>query len=162
MRGPSGATVTLVEFGDYDDCPYTVRAYSVVRGLRRRLGDRMRFVFRAFPLMEIHAHARSAAEAAEATAAQGKFWGMHDRLFEARRRLEHEDLLRYAAEVGLDTQRFDREMAEHAHAGRVREDQESGLASGVPGTPTFFINGARHRGSHDLETLLAAMENASR
>ncbi len=160
-RGPSGATVTLVEFGDYD-CPYTVRAYSVVRGLRRRLGDRMRFVFRAFPLMEIHAHARSAAEAAEAAAAQGKFWGMHDRLLEARRRLEHEDLLRYAAEVGLDTRCFDREMAEHAHAGRVREDLESGLASGVPGTPTFFINGARHRGSHDLETLLAAMEDASR
>ena len=162
MRGPSGATVTLVEFGDYD-CPYTVRAYSVVRGLRRRLGDRMRFVFRAFPLMEIHAHARwSAAEAAEAAAAQGKFWGMHGRLFEARRRLEHEDLLRYAAEVGLDTRRFDREMAEHAHAGRVREDLESGLASGVPGTPTFFINGAIHRDSHDLETLLAAMEDASR
>ena len=122
----------------------------------------MRFGFRAFPLMEIHAHARSAAEAAEAAAAQGKFWGMHDRLFEARRRLEHEDLLRYAAEVGLDTRRFDREMAEHAHASRVREDLESGLASGVPGTPTFFINGARHRGSHDLETLLAAMEDASR
>ena len=162
MRGPSGATATLVEFGDYD-CPYTVRAYSLVRGLRRRLADRMRFGFRAFPLMEIHAHARSAAEATEAAAAQGKFWGMHDRLFEARRRLEHEDLLRYAAEVGLDTRRFDREMAEHARAGRVREDLESGLARGVPGTPTSsFINGARHRGSHDLETLLAAMEDASR
>jgi protein-disulfide isomerase len=159
-RGPADAPVTLVEFGDYD-CPYTVRAHAVVRGLRRRLGDRMRFVYRAFPLTQIHAHAQSAAEASEAAAAQGKFWPMHDRLFEAHRRLEDEDLRRYAAEVGLDTGRFDEEMAEHAHAGRVREDLQSALASGAPGTPAFFINGVRHRGSHDLETLLEAMEEAA-
>ncbi len=161
VRGPADAAVTLVEFGDYD-CPYTVRAYSVVRGLRRRLGDRMRFVYRAFPLTQIHEHAQSAAEAAEAAAAQGKFWEMHDRLFEAHRSLEDEDLRRYAAEVGLDARRFDEEMSGHAHADRVREDLKSGLASGVPGTPAFFINGVRHRGSFDLETLLAAMEDASR
>lgn len=137
-RGPAEAPVTLVEFGDYD-CPYTVRAYSVVRGLRRRLGDRMRFVFRAFPLTQLHEHAQSAAEAAEAAAAQGKFWEMHDRLFEAHRQLEDEDLRRYVAEVGLGAQRFDRETAGHAHAGRVREELESGLTSGVPGTPAFFI-----------------------
>lgn len=160
VRGPAGAPVTLVEFGDYD-CPYTVRAHSVVRGLRRRLEDRMRFVFRVFPLTQIHEHAQSAAEAAEAAAAQGRFWEMHDRLFEAHRRLEDQDLRRYAREVGLDARRFDEEMAQHTHASRVREDLHSALRSGAPGTPAFFINGVRHRGAHDLETLLAAIGAAS-
>jgi protein-disulfide isomerase len=159
VRGPQDAPVTLVEFGDYD-CPYTVRAHAVVGGLRRRLGDRLRFVFRAFPLTRIHAHAQAAAEAAEAAAAQGRFWEMHDRLFEAHRRLEKADLKRYAGEVGLDVERFERETEEHAHAGRVREDLRSGLRSGVRGTPTFFINGVRHDGSHNFEALLAALEAA--
>jgi protein-disulfide isomerase len=125
------------------------------------MGDRLRFVFRVFPLTRIHDHTQAAAEAA---AAQGRFWEMHDRLFEAHRGLGEEDLLRYAEEIGLDVRRFGREMAEHAHAGRVRRDLESGLRSGVPGTPTFFINrvrnGVRHDGSHDFETLLAALEGA--
>ncbi len=151
--------MTLVEFGDYD-CPYTVRAYSVVRGLRKRMGDRLRFVFRAFPLTRIHEHAQAAAEAAEAAAAQGRFWEMHDRLFEAHRRLGEEDLLRYAEEIGLDVGRFEREMGGHVYSGRVRRDLESGLRSGVPGTPTFFINGIRHDGSYNFETLLAALEGA--
>ena len=130
--------MTLVEYGDYD-CPYTVRAHAVVNGLRKRLGDRMNFIFRAFPLTEIHEHAQAAAEAAEAAYAQGLFWEMHDRLFEAHRKLEAEDLERYVEEVGLDAMRFDRQMLAHAHAARVREQLESGLASGVQGTPTFFI-----------------------
>jgi protein-disulfide isomerase len=159
VRGAPDAPLTLVEYGDYD-CPYTVRAHAVVRGLRRRLGDRLRFVFRAFPLTRIHAHAQAAAEAAEAAAAQGRFWEMHDRLFEARRRLEDADLRGYAKEIGLDVERFRRETEEHAHAGRVREDLRSGLRSGVRGTPTFFINGIRHDGPNDFETLLAALENA--
>ncbi len=159
VRGPRDAALTLVEFGDYD-CPYTVRAYFVVRGLRRRLGDRLRFVFRAFPLTRIHAHAQAAAEAAEAAAAQGRFWEMHDRLFEARRRLESTDLERYAAEIGLEVERFEREVEEHTHARRVREDLRSGLRSGVRGTPTFFIDGVRHDGSSNFETLLAALEAA--
>lgn len=120
----------------------------------------MRFVFRAFPLTEIHAQA--AAEAAEAAATQGLFWEMHDTLFEAHRKLEDEDLGRYAEEVGLDLAKFDRDMEEHAHAERVRRDLVSGLESGVPGTPTFFINGVRHDGPYELETLLAAMEDATR
>ncbi len=160
VRGPAEAPVTLVEFGDYD-CPYTVRAYSVARGLRRRLGDRMRFVFRVFPLTKLHEHAQSAAEAAEAAAAQGRFWEMHDRLFRAHRRLEDQDLHRYAQEVGLDVRRFDDEMAQRTHARRVREHLQSALKSGAPGTPAFFINGVRHRGAHDLKTLLAAIEDAS-
>ena len=159
VRGAPDAPLTLVEYGDYD-CPYTVRAHAVVRGLRRRLGDRLRFVFRAFPLTRIHAHAQAAAEAAEAAAAQGRFWEMHDRLFEARRKLEDADLRGYAEEIGLDVERFWRETEEHDHAGRVREDLRSGLRSGVRGTPTFFINGIRHDGPNDFETLLAALENA--
>ena len=159
VRGAADAPLTLVEYGDYD-CPYTVRAHAVVRGLRRRLGDRLRFVFRAFPLTRIHAHAQAAAEAAEAAAAQGRFWEMHDRLFEVRRRLEDADLRGYAEEVGLDVRRFRREMEEHAHADRVREDLRSGLRSGVRGTPTFFINGIRHDGPNDFESLLAALEYA--
>ncbi|MDQ4127086.1 MAG: DsbA family protein [Actinomycetota bacterium] len=160
VRGPAETPVTLVEFGDYD-CPYTVRAYSVVRGLRRRLGDRMRFVFRVFPLTQLHEHAQSAAEAAEAAAAQGKFWEMHDRLFEAHRRLADQDLRSYAREVGLDGRRFDEELAQHAHAHKVREDLQSALRSGAPGTPAFFINGVRHQGAHNLKTLLAAIEDVS-
>ena len=159
VRGARDAPLTLVEFGDYD-CPYTVRAHAVVRGLRRRLGDRLRFVFRAFPLTRIHAHAQAAAEAAEAAAAQGRFWEMHDRLFEARRRLGEADLRGYAEEIGLDVGRFESEMEEHAHASRVREDLRSGLRSGVRRTPTFFIDGLRHDGSGGFETLLAALEAA--
>ena len=157
MRGPVDAPVTLVEFGDYD-CPYTVRAYSVVGGLRGRLGDRMRFAFRVFPLAELHEHAQVAAEAAEAAAAQGRFWEMHDRLFEAHRRLADEDLLRYADEVGLDLERFRRETADRVYAVKVCEGLLSGLRSEVRGTPTFFINGVRYDGSHDFETLLATMD----
>jgi protein-disulfide isomerase len=159
VRGAADAPLTLVEYGDYD-CPYTVRAHAVVRGLRRRLGDRLRFVFRVFPLTRIHVHAQAAAEAAEAAAAQGQFWEMHDRLFDAHRRLEDADLRAYAEEVGLDVGRFRREMEEHAHAGRVREDLRSGLRSGVRGTPTFFINGIRHDAPNDFETLLAALDAA--
>lgn len=161
VRGPIGAPLTLVEYGDYD-CPYTMGAYRVVNGLRKRLGERMRFVYRAFPLVEVHAHAQSSAEAAEAAAAQGRFWEMHDRLFEAHRKLEDADLLRYAAEVGLDAERFAEDLAEHAYEEKVSEQLESGLRSGVGGTPTFFVNGVRHEGSHDLETLLAALEGTDR
>ena len=157
VRGPADAPIVLVEYGDYD-CPYAVRAYSVVNTLRERLGDRMRFVYRAYPLTKLHDHAQATAEAAEAAAAQGKFWEMHDKLFEADRKLEREDLRRYAEEAGLDLPRFEKETAEHAYAGRVSESMESALASEVQETPTFFINGVRHDGSDDVETLLAAMK----
>ncbi len=161
IRGAADAAITLVQYGDYD-CPYTVRAHAVVRGLRKRLGERMRFVFRAFPLTRIHQHAQAAAEAAEAAAQGGRFWEMHDRLLEARRKLTTEDLKRYAEAVGLDVARFERDLAEHAHKAKVKEQLQSGLRSGVRGTPTYFINGVRHDGSHDFETLLAAMETAER
>jgi protein-disulfide isomerase len=159
-QGPESAPVTLVEYGDYE-CPYCGAAYPIVKEVQRRMGDRLRFVFRNFPLTEIHPHAGHAAEAAEAAAAQGRFWEMHDHLYEHQQELDDDHLLQAAAGLGLDTERFEREMAEHAHVGRVREDFLSGVRSGVNGTPTFFINGVRHDGSYDLETLLAALRRVA-
>lgn len=157
--GPADAPVTLVGYSDYE-CPYCRSAYLVLRKLRPRLGDRVRYVFRNFPLEAVHPHARSAAEAAEAAASQGRFWEMHDRLFEHQRALGGADLLRHAAEVGLDVARFEGEMEEHAHAGKVEADFEGGLQSGVRATPTFFVNGHRHWGSYRTGSLLAAIEAA--
>ena len=158
-HGLATAPVTLVEYGDYE-CPYCGAAYPIVKEVQRRLGDTLRFVFRNFPLAEMHPHAQHAAEAAEAAGAQGHFWPMHDLLYEHQRALDDAHLRRYAAELGLDEGRFDRELSGHAYAGRVREDVVSGARSGVNGTPTFFINGRRHDGSYDLKTLLAALEHA--
>ena len=158
-RGSASAPVTLVQYGDYE-CPYTQRSQPIVRGLEQRLGERLRFVFRHVPLSQIHPHAEAAAEAAEAAAAQGRFWAMHDHLFAHQGALEEEDLARYAADLGLDRDRFAADLAGHAHARRVQEDLAGGIRSGVQGTPTFFINGARHNDSYEPETLLAAIEAA--
>lgn len=159
-RGPADAPVTLVEYGDFE-CVWCGRAYPVVKKLQERLGDRMRFVFRYFPLRNVHPHAEAAAEAAEAAANQGRFWEMHDALFANQRALGPEELRRRAAEVGLDRERFEREMAEHAHAARVREDFASARRSGLDGTPTFFINGVRHEGPYRFGDFLAAIERAA-
>ena len=159
QQGPETAPVTLVEYGDYE-CPYCGEAYPIVKEIQRRLGDRMRFVFRNFPLTQSHPHAEHAAEAAEAAAVQGKFWQMHDSLFEHQRALDDAHLVQYAVALNLDKERFVREMTEHVHTNRVREDFLSGVRSGVNGTPTFFINGVRHDDSYALETLLAAIEAA--
>jgi protein-disulfide isomerase len=159
MQGPPDAPVTLVEYGDYE-CPYCGEAYPVVKALQERLGDQMCFVFRNFPLTQVHPHAEEAAEAAEAAGAQGKFWEMHDLLYENQDALEPEDLVQYARALKLDLKRFVLEMREHVYVERVREDFRSGVRSGVNGTPTFFINGARHDGPFDLGSLLAAIEEA--
>ena len=158
-RGPETAPVTLVEYGDYE-CPYCGRAYPIVKEIQRRLGDRLRFVFRNFPLTQSHPHAEHAAEAAEAAAVQEKFWQMHDYLFEHQQALDDAHLVQYAVTLNLDKETFVREMTEHVHANRVHEDFMSGVRSGVNGTPTFFINGLRHDDSYELETLLAAIEAA--
>lgn len=158
-QGPADAPVTLVEYGDYE-CPHRGRAYPIVQEVQRRRGDRPRFVFRNFPLTRAHPHALHAAEAAEAAAVQGKFWEMHAHLFEHQRALDDAHLPRYADEVGLDTERFSAEMAEHAREARVREDFSSGVRGGVNGTPTSFINGWRHDDDHEAETLIAAVERA--
>ncbi len=157
VRGPAAAPVTLVEYGDYE-CPPCGAAHPVVGELRRRLGDRLRFAFRHFPLAGIHPHATDAAEAAEAAGAQGAFWEMHDRLYRRQDRLEPEDLVGLADALGLDPGRFARDLETRAHAARVRADVASGERSGVEGTPTFFVNGRRHTGPHDARTLAAALD----
>ena len=159
MQGPPDAPVTLVEYGDYE-CPYCGEAYPVVKAIQKRLGDQVCFVFRNFPLAEAHPHAEEAAEAAEAAAAQGKFWEMHDLLYENQDALEPEDLVQYARALKLEPPRFVLEMREHLYVERVREDFRSGVRSGVNGTPTFFINGVRHDGPFDLRSLLTAIEEA--
>jgi protein-disulfide isomerase len=159
IQGPVDAAVTLLEYGDYE-CPYCGAAYPIVKEVQARMGDRLRFVFRNFPISTSHPHAERAAEAAEAAAAQGGFWQMHDVLFENQKRLGDQDLHRYAEELGLDVERFDRELAEHLQADRVHEDFLSGVRSGVNGTPTFYIDGTRHDDSYDVETLLAALGGA--
>jgi protein-disulfide isomerase len=159
QQGPETAPVTLVEYGDYE-CPYCGEAYPIVKEIQRRLGDRLRFVFRNFPLTQSHPHAEHAAEAAEAAAGQEKFWEMHDYLFEHQQALDDAHLVQYAVALHLDQETFVREMTAHVYANRVREDFLSGVRSGVNGTPTFFINGVRHDDPYELETLLAAIEAA--
>jgi protein-disulfide isomerase len=160
IQGSADAPVTLVEYGDYE-CPYCGAAYPIVKEVQARMGDRLRFVFRNFPITTSHPHAEQAAEAAEAAAAQDSFWEMHDALYENQNRLRDEDLRAYAEELGLDVERFAGELGEHVHEARVHEDFLSGVRSGVNGTPTFYINGVRHDDSYELETLLAALEQAA-
>lgn len=159
-QGPATAAITLVQYGDYE-CPYTRQSTTVVRAIQQQLGDQLRFVFRNFPLTAIHPHALHAAFAAEAAATQGKFWEMHDYIFHHQHTLEDSDLDQFAAAIGLDKQQFAREMTEHPSIGRIEEDLQSGIRSGVQGTPTFFINGALYRGSWEKDALLAALEAAS-
>jgi protein-disulfide isomerase len=157
VQGPAGAPVTLLEYGDYQ-CPYCGAAHPVVKALQRHLGDNLRFAFRHFPLSTIHEYAEQAAESAEAAGAQGKFWEMHDTLFENQPALDYESLLGYAEELGLDLERFATELENEVYAPRVKEDFISGVRSGVNGTPTFFINGVRHEGSFDFESMLEAIQ----
>ena len=159
--GPSGAPVTLVEYGDFE-CPHCRRAHPVVQGVRRYMGDNLRFVFRHFPLSEAHPHAQRAAEAAEAAGAQGHFWEMHDLLFHNQDALEDADLLAYAAQIGIDAQRVARELAAGTYAKRVRDDFRGGVRSGVNGTPTFFINGVRYDGNwSDTAEFMQALTDAA-
>jgi protein-disulfide isomerase len=160
VQGPAQAAVTLVEYGDYE-CPYCGAAYPIIKEVQKRMGERLRFVFRNFPITTSHPHAEQAAEAAEAAAGQGRFWEMHDLLYENQQRLEDEDLRAYAEQLGLEVEPFDEELAEHVHADRVHEDFMSGVRSGVNGTPTFYINDVRHDDSYELDTLLAALERAA-
>jgi len=158
-RGPAAAPVTLVEYGDYE-CPACGAAYVTIADLRSTLGDRFRFVFRNFPLSSVHLHAGAAARAAEAAALQGRFWEMHDVLYENQEALEPDDLLRYAEELGLDLGRFELDFQSEQCIQRVRHDFLGGVRSGVNGTPTFFINGLRHDGGNNFEALAEALERA--
>ncbi|HEX6460402.1 MAG TPA: Na+/H+ antiporter NhaA [Thermoleophilaceae bacterium] len=159
IRGAEDAPVTLVEYGDYE-CPYCGQAEEVVRELLVSFGDDLRYVWRHLPLNDVHANAQLAAEAAEAAAAQGAFWGMHDRLLAHQDDLSPRDLARYAEELGLDLDRFWDDLRRHTHADRIADDVASADASEVAGTPSFFINGKRHRGAYDVGTLTAAVRSA--
>ncbi len=158
--GPDDAPATLVEYGDFE-CPSCGAAYPYVEVVRRKMGAHLRFVFRHFPLTQMHPHAMHAAEAAEAAGAQGKFWQMHGMLFEHQDALEDADLVGYAKALHLDVERFGSELASEAYAKRIRESIRSGIRSGVNGTPTFFINGVRYDGSWQGSELLAALEAAA-
>ena len=159
IRGPEGAPVTLIEYGDYE-CPYCGQAEVVIRGLLDEFGDELRYVWRHLPLNDVHPNAQMAADAAEAAAAQGAFWRMHDRLLAAQDELSARDLRRHAEELGLDVERFWDDLRRGAHDDRIAEDVASADTSGVAGTPSFFINGRRHQGSYDLATLSAAVRSA--
>ncbi|MEV7811249.1 MULTISPECIES: Na+/H+ antiporter NhaA [Streptomyces] len=158
VRGPRHAPVTVVEYGDYE-CPYCGQAEPVVRELLGDFGD-VRYVWRHLPLTDVHVHAQLAAEAAEAAAAQGRYWDMHDVLMSHQGELRLDHLRKYADALGLDTQRFDRDLRSHRGAARIAEDVESADLSQVAGTPTFFVNGRRHHGAYDIGSLSAAVRAA--
>ncbi len=160
VRGPEDAPVTLVEYGDYQ-CPYCGQAEVVIRELLDSFGDDLRYAWRHLPLNDVHPRAQMAAEAAEAAAAQGRFWELHDKLLDNQDALQPPDLGRYAGEIGLDVERFWEDLRRHEHAPRVSEDVASADASAVAGTPTFFINGKRHQGAYDTATLTREV-NAAR
>jgi Na+/H+ antiporter NhaA len=158
VRGADQALVTLVEYGDYE-CPFCGLAEPVIRELLADDGD-LRYVWRHLPLTDVHPHALLAAEGAEAAARQGSFWPMHDQLLAHQDALTADDLLRYAAQLGLDTGRFTADLRRHAGEAKITEDVDSADLSGVTGTPTFFVNGKRHRGAHDVDTLADAVRAA--
>ena len=154
VRGDSNASLTLVEYGEFE-CPHCGRAYHAIKELLEEAGD-VRFVFRHFARDEVHPFSERSAQAAEAAGAQGRFWEMHDILFESQHQLEHNDLELHAERLGLDVERFRREMRDQVHLPRVRADLDSGLASGVTETPTFFINGVKYTGSYSAQGLRVA------
>ena len=159
-QGPADAPVTLVEYGDYE-CPHCGRAYPMVKAVQRSLGNDLRFVFRNFPLTGSHEHAEHAAEMAEAAGDRGKFWEMHDLLFEHQDALEDENLVAYAATLGIDPRWAAAALEQGLFRERVHEDVASGGRSGVNGTPTFYINGARYDGLLHHTSLLEALVRAA-
>jgi NhaA family Na+:H+ antiporter len=157
MFGTPDSPVVLIEYGDYE-CPHCLMVHPIIHDLKERLGDRICYVFRHFPISSAHPNAQIAAEAAEAAAAQGRFWEMHSALFRHQGELDEANLIGYAEELGLDMERFQTDLAGGLHSERVQRDFYSGVRSGVNGTPTFFINDVRYDGAWDLESLLEAIE----
>lgn len=158
-QGPADAPVTLVEYGDYE-CPYCLYAFPLVKELRQSMGPRLRLVFRHFPQNTIHTHAGVAAQVAEAAGAQGRFWEMHDLLYEHQKELGEIDFSRFAIRLGLELYKFQSDLSSERFARRVESDFQGGLRSGVKGTPTFFINEVLYEGAVELEPLRAALEAA--
>ncbi len=160
MLGPREAPLQLVEYADFE-CPSCQAALRVLSGIRKRLGDELLLVVRHFPIVDAHPMAMIAAEAAEAAGAQGRFWDMYRRIYRSRRPPTSESLRRHAVHLKLDVSRFDNELRAHVHMRRVLEDFESGMHSGVNGTPTFFVNGVRHDDEHTPDAIIAALTQGS-
>jgi protein-disulfide isomerase len=160
MQGPVSAPVTLVEYGDYE-CPACGEAHPILKEVKKRMGDSLCFVFRNFPLREIHRHAFAAAIAAEAAGAQGQFWEMHDLLYENQSQLDTQTLGNYAERLHLDMERFVEDVNSEKYAARVRHDFQTGLISGVNGTPSLFINGERYDGARDVDSLWEVLESVA-
>jgi protein-disulfide isomerase len=157
IRGPINAPITLVEYGDYE-CPHCALAYPIVNQVQSFFRERMRFVFRHFPLTEIHPHAEIAAESAEFAGAAGRFWDMHDALFENQSSLSITTIFLIAAELGLPETALRHALETGQYRDKVRSDFAGGVRSGVNGTPTFFINGVRHDGPYDYASLVAGIQ----
>jgi protein-disulfide isomerase len=160
VRGEPGAELELVMFGDFQ-CPFCLGAQSVLRRVRDRLGDRLRFGFRHLPIPEKHPLALIAAEASEAAAAQGRFWEYHDALYAEQPKLSRETMLRIATDLDLDADRLASELDANTHHARIERDLASAEASGATGTPSFYVNGAHFSGAYDAGSLVEALEAAS-
>ncbi|AXY76856.1 DsbA family protein [Paraflavitalea soli] len=158
IDGDINSPLELVEYGDYE-CPYCGRAYPIIKGIQEKLGPRLKFVFRNFPLSKVHPHAFTAAVAAEAAGQQGKFWEMHDIIFEHQRSLDDASIIRYAESIGLDMKRFEHDIQQKIHIDKVHNDFESGMRSGVNRTPSFFINGKKYEGEWEGEALLQHLKS---
>ena len=157
IQGDLRTILTLVEYGDYQ-CPFCGAAYPEVKKVQKELGSKLRFVFRNFPLTNVHEFAMVAAETAEAAGAQGKFWEMHDFLYEHQRTLgDHSVAPAQAKKLGLDTQKFEREISQHVYQKRIKDDFIGGVRSGVNGTPTFYVNGVRHDGPAEAEAIVKSL-----
>jgi protein-disulfide isomerase len=150
IQGSADAAIELVEYGDYQ-CPYCGQAYPIIKSLQRSLGKKLKFVFRNFPLTEMHPNAMNAALAAEAAALQNKFWEMHDIIYEHQQYLNDASLLAYAEKIGLDLKRFKNDIKESTLTEKVEQDFESGARSGVNGTPSFYVNGKKYNGDWELD-----------
>jgi len=158
ILGNPNATLELIEYGDYE-CPFCGRAYPILKDIKQKLDGDIKFVFRNFPLSKIHPHAFMAAVATEAAARQGKFWEMHDIVFENQRSLDEENILRFASLLGLDTDRFREDLQDKLLVEKVEKDFESGLRSGVNRTPSFFINGEKFEGDWATGELLEYLKS---
>ena len=158
-QGPADAPLTVVEYGDYQ-CPYCGEAYPVLKAVQRAMGDRMRFVFRNFPLTEMHPNALGAAELAEAAAVHGKFWEAHDMLYEHQNAQRDRDLEAYGRRLGLDAQTIEAAL-NGANDARIQDDFSGGVRSGVNGTPCLFINGVRYDGPVEADTLISVLNQVA-
>jgi formate-nitrite transporter family protein len=157
---PDASRVTLLMYGDFE-CPSCGALHPIIREVRRAFGPNLRFIFRHFPLRDVHPNAERAAQAAEAAGAQDKFWEMHERLYEHQDALDERALIRHARKIDLDVAKFEGDLAAGAHAARVNRDVERGRTDGVRGTPSLFINGMLYRGSRDRASLVAALARAA-